>query len=402
MASQVSFTLPGSEYQAEADRIARQKRMAEALQQDAMQPMAMPQQPGVYVSPLEGVAKLLKAWGGVKGMRRADEEQKTLANQVQERRGADMSAFVKALRGREATPGGLVEDASGNVTQADPIAAQTASQSLQQVLPMLQTPEIQQAGLGAMLQAIKDEKPKDPKWQVTEKFDANGRPVKVLVNLNDPTQTMPFGDAKRPEILQPGVEDAQARVRAAGRPQTTIVNSQPGDDKYLQERRKAQAARFGELEKSAESAYKQIQTLDRFIEASNKGTSGGAQPIISGVQNFLSSFGYTPEQLKDVRVMEQAIGDILGNKMAELGARGLTDKDMEILRQALPRVNVDKDSRIAIAEILKKTAASTLGEYENARAEEERIYPEFSKKTPVQSWFKAYKDTKNKVIEVDW
>lgn len=399
---QVSFTLPGSEQQVDAERIARQKMMAQALQEQALQPLEMPKTPGVRISPLAGLAQMLKAHSGKRAFEQAEGEQKALAGQVQERRAADMSALVNALRGRQATPGGLTEDAAGNVTQADPMAAQTASQSLQAALPMIQTPEIQQAGFGAMLQAIKDEKPKDPKWQVTEKFDANGRPVKVLVNLNNPAQTMPFGEAKRPDILDPEVEAAQRRVREAGKPQTTIVNQQPGDDKYLQERRKAQAATFAALEKSAESAYKQINTLDRFIEASKKGTAGGAQPIISGVQNFLSSFGYTPEQLKDVRVMEQAIGDILGNKMAELGARGLTDKDMEILRQALPRVNVDKDSRIAVAEILKKTAMSTLGEYENARAEEERIYPDFAKKTPVQSWFKAYKDSKSNVVEVDW
>lgn len=402
MVNKVSFTIPGSEQQVEAERIARQRRMAEALMQDGMQPMEMPKQAGVRVSPFDGLAKMLRAYAGGVAHRKADAEQSALIGQMQERRGADMSALVNALRGRQATPGGLTEDASGNVTQADPIAAQRPSQSLQAALPMIQTPEIQQAGLGALMGAIKDEKPKEPKWQVTERFDAKGRPEKVLVDLNNPSNTMPFGAAKLPEILQPGVEDAQARVRRAGKPQTTIVNQQPGDDKYLEERRKAQATRFGELEKAAESAYKQKQTIKRFLDASAKGTAGGAQPIISGVQNFLSSFGYSPEQLKDVRVMEQAIGDILGNKMAELGARGLTDKDMDILRQALPRVAVDRASRDAVAQILEKSADFTLNEYDNARAEEERLYPDFSKKTPMQSWFKDYRSNKSKVVEVDW
>jgi hypothetical protein len=211
----------------------------------------------------------------------------------------------------------------------------------------------------------------------------------------DPTSDIRNFEYAKSQGFKGSLQDFILSHRSAGATNVT-TNLGRDDDEYLKGRRRQQAEAFSTLEKGAESAYKQIQTLDRFREASKTGTAGGAQPIISGVQNFLSTFGYTPEQLKDVRVMEQAIGDILGNKMNELGARGLTDKDMEILRQSLPRVALDRDSREAVSNILKKSHEFTLEQYEEARAEESRIYPDFAKKTPVQGWLKGYRTEKQK------
>lgn len=147
MPSSVSFTLPGSEYQAEADAIARRQRMAQALQEQAFQPMQMPQQPGVLVSPFQGLAQMLRAYTGAVGERRAEQDKLDLASRAQERASADMSRLAEALRGRPASPGGLTEDASGNVTQADPMAAMKPSESLYRVVPLL-SPEMQQTALG--------------------------------------------------------------------------------------------------------------------------------------------------------------------------------------------------------------------------------------------------------------
>lgn len=383
--------------------IQRRRAMAEALQADAVRPIEAPTYQGMQapVSVTQGLAKMLQAYTARKNLDRADEQEKALMTQQQERRGADVSALISALGGSPAQPAGLQEDASGNVTDTPAMPAQSPAQRLQQVLPMIQDTALQQVGLQQMMA-----QPKGP-------IKASAGDVFLDPNTMRPITTIPEAPKEVEQWSEPYMmggamvqkNEKTGQIRqAVARPPVTNVNASPNinlgrdDDEYLKARRKAQADGFRELERSAESAYKQIQTLDRFLAASEKGTAGGAQPIISGVQNFLSSFGYSPESLKDVRVMEQAIGDILGNKMAELGARGLTDKDMEILRQALPRVAIDRGSRSAVANILKKSAEFTLGEYDAARAEEERIYPEFAKKTPMQGWFKAYKGSKaNKV-----
>lgn len=164
---------------------------------------------------------------------------------------------------------------------------------------------------------------------------------------------------------------------------TTNVQA-PGADKYIEERAKAQATSMTELEKSAESAYRANQALSRFIESSASGDSGGAQPLITNVKNFLSSFGFDPAGLTDTAIMQQAVGDILGAKMAELGARGLTDKDMQILRDALPQVNTSHQARVAVADIIKRANDNTLREYDSQVMFEEQTYPDMNFRRP--SW----------------
>lgn len=417
----VSFTGPGGEYAAEQAEIERRRRMAEMLQQGADEPLQANRMAGgmvIPISPLEGMAKIAK--GAMSGYQNAKSEQmaKALRDRQQGDTQADISAYVQALRGRPASPGGLTEDASGNVTMADPMQARPGGVS-PELIAQLRTPQMQGMALQQLIsqmtpKEIKAYKPGDVLYrdgvQVAsipkpaepftlapgaQRFGADNKPI-ASVPATPPNDVREYEYAKS-QGFAGTFEQFQQQQRKAGATKVTgpTVIVGKGDEKYVEKRREGQAAKFAELEKAAESAYRQIGTLDRFIQASQKGTAGGAQPVISGVQNLLSSFGYTPESLKDVRVMEQAIGDILGNKMSELGARGLTDKDMEILRQALPRVGIDKESRIAIANILKKTAEFTLGEYGNARAEEERIYPEFAQKTPVQGWFKDWKSRNN-------
>ena len=276
--------------------------------------------------------------------------------------------------------------------------------------------------------------PKPPKWTATEIMKPDGTKDKGFVDINSPnpestfrsmgvepvkrevvnglminpyTRTAPVPNVNQPFNLDdkgvavpnlPYQNYQRDKARLGASNVSTKVVLPEGDDEYIKQRRKGQATAFTDLEKAGQSAYNQYNTLDRFIKASEKGFAGGAAPMFAGTANLLSSFGMNiaPEALKDTRIMEQAIGDILGNKMAELGARGLTDKDMEILRQNLPRVETDKGSRVAVAGVLKKASAATLREYENARSEEAKNFPELSARSPTPAWFKDYQASKAK------
>lgn len=200
-----------------------------------------------------------------------------------------------------------------------------------------------------------------------------------------------------PEFMKRMAAFNAAEITSKTKPVGTsvTVSTGKGDSKYAEKRLSDAAEQLTALGKSAESAWKSNQALDRFEQASAGGTQGGAQPLITATQNLLSSFGYTADALKDTRQMEQAIGDILGSKMAELGARGLTDKDMEVLRQSLPRVDTDRGSRANVVAILKKANQATLNEYENARAEEARVYPDLATRITNPGWYKAYKSKAN-------
>ena len=360
-------------YSAEQSQALRKQRLAEMLMQQGMRaPQA--QQGGrfaVPISPLQSLAQIGSAAAGGMLGKQAGEQASGIAQKQQADRGAVLSEAIKRAIG---SPQPAPELGGGPAMPADPVGAMgTLAQS--------QDPMTMQMGAPAVQMAQK------------QQMDAN-KPRQA-----PPTREIPMGSIVIKQEMQP---DGSWKEIGRGhkfnpRPvaEVNVTNKMPGDDDYLKERRKQQATRFSELEKSAESAYKRLDTLDRFLSASKQGTAGGAQPIITAAQNFISSFGYSPESLKNVAVMEQAIGDILGTKMAELGARGLTDRDMEILRQALPRVGIAPEAREAVVGILKKSDEFTLNEYANARGEEARIYPEFASKTPEQAWFKTYKAKKN-------
>jgi hypothetical protein len=84
-------TINLSPFTAEQAAIERRRKMAEALQQQAQQPMELPTTPGVQLSPLGGLAKVLQSYMGARA------EQKALAEQKQYE--ADtMGDFAKILR----------------------------------------------------------------------------------------------------------------------------------------------------------------------------------------------------------------------------------------------------------------------------------------------------------------
>jgi hypothetical protein len=94
-------------YSAKQESIARQRRMAQALQQQAQAPMEMPQTPGVLISPYAGLAKVLQgAYGGYQEAE-ADKEYRALAEEARTNQAADFSNVIRALSapGREGVAG---------------------------------------------------------------------------------------------------------------------------------------------------------------------------------------------------------------------------------------------------------------------------------------------------------
>jgi hypothetical protein len=71
-----------SPYTAEQQAMDRRRKMAEAMQQQAVAPIEMPTVPGAKVSHLQGLAKLLQGYIAGKNLDRADQEQKDYENQM--------------------------------------------------------------------------------------------------------------------------------------------------------------------------------------------------------------------------------------------------------------------------------------------------------------------------------
>jgi hypothetical protein len=96
-----------SPYTAEQQAMDRRRKMAEALQQQAMSPIEMPTMPGVAVSPYAGLAKLLQGYIAGKNIQKSDAEQKAYES-------ATMEDFAKILRNSgktETIPGEVITPA---------------------------------------------------------------------------------------------------------------------------------------------------------------------------------------------------------------------------------------------------------------------------------------------------
>lgn len=88
-------------YTAEQQAMDRRRKMAEALQQQAMSPIEMPTTPGVKISPYAGLAKLLQGYIAGKNLNRADQEQKAYENL----RSEDTAKFMRNIGQYETVPG---------------------------------------------------------------------------------------------------------------------------------------------------------------------------------------------------------------------------------------------------------------------------------------------------------
>jgi len=94
-------------YSAQQESIARQRRMAQALQQQAQSPMEMPQTPGVLISPYAGLAKVLQGVYGGYQEAEADKEYRNLVNEARTNQAEDFAKVIGALSapGREGVAG---------------------------------------------------------------------------------------------------------------------------------------------------------------------------------------------------------------------------------------------------------------------------------------------------------
>ena len=116
----VGFGSPGMDYSADLSEIERRRALAQALQEQSMQPIQAGGVPGTAIHPFQGLAKMAQAWAGKKQAEKSQEQQRQLAGKSQMDYQAMLSQGLRQLQG---TPAGLTpEDASGNVSQQQAVA----------------------------------------------------------------------------------------------------------------------------------------------------------------------------------------------------------------------------------------------------------------------------------------
>jgi hypothetical protein len=144
-------------YTAESQAIAQRMRMAELLNQQAMQPLEMPQVAGARISPYAGLAKILQGYTAGVGQRKALEQQQALGEKYQAGNQADIANFLGAMQGvsPEGMQGGYIQPAQAPDRQRA-MALALGSQN----------PTLQGAGSAMLSQMFAQDKIKDLKTEL--------------------------------------------------------------------------------------------------------------------------------------------------------------------------------------------------------------------------------------------
>tara|TARA_R110000744_G_scaffold262996_3_gene377486 strand:+ start:219 stop:1367 length:1149 start_codon:yes stop_codon:yes gene_type:complete len=192
--------------------------------------------------------------------------------------------------------------------------------------------------------------------------------------FDETTRSQEFDTGER--LAEQGF-DTEASTIQAGRIQ---------EAETLKYQRGMQASRADGIYKSNEAVQEQyyndaqtsmnmIDQIDNFLAASPGTVEGGAQPLMSAAENFLSSFGFDSGDLEKVALMDKAVGSIKADYLAKLGARGLTDKDMEVLASNLPKVATSQEARESVANVLRKESLNNVYKYLDVAEKEEASNP---------------------------
>ena len=120
----MNFAAP--DYAADQADIERRRRYADMLRQQSMQPLESQTAGGwvIPTSPLQGIAKLVQAYSGRKGLEEADSRQKALGEKIS---GDASSRLAQALKMYQGTPGQTLS-LPGNEMGDDPTQATIAAQ----------------------------------------------------------------------------------------------------------------------------------------------------------------------------------------------------------------------------------------------------------------------------------
>jgi hypothetical protein len=213
-------------YTAESAAIQRKLQMAQALGQQAMQPVDVPQQAGVQASPLMGLAKVLQGYMAGKEEKEAIEAYKDLAERYQTGNRADMGSFLEAMQGTPAkelagpAPQGAPTGVSPEGVQGGYIQPEQKPDRTRAMALALgsQNPTLQGAG-GAMLSQMMTPK----------------SPIQVAAGgtVLDPTTMQPIYIAPRERTGELGVYDEYVRQQKASGKQPMSI------DQFIIEQKKA-------------------------------------------------------------------------------------------------------------------------------------------------------------------
>lgn len=367
MGNQVTYN-----YDLQAEDIARRQKIAEALQQQSLQPLVQAQNLGPMASQTHwtnGLAKVLQAYLGAKGQEKASEDKSNLSRQYQQDLAEGMAQYDRTSRGYSSP---MSEDLGGGVVPAQEVKADPRKAVLDAMAsnhPVLREFAMKQMAEQAKGQVTpKDllpyanpaqlmQNPSDPsKWG----SKSNLGEVDGMVYDKDNRQIVQLAGPK-PEFIKVDGDRYQvspstgAEKKLDNAPKitnnisTNVVNK--GETKFMEGVGAANAKAFEEAKTAKVAAQRTIQSMKKLEQLDAQGVYSGpaAQPAMF-VGSLLDGLGMKVDT-KKLATSQAYQGELLSNLGAQLTgslARSTTDKDIEILKAPLPQLVASPEGRAAL------------------------------------------------------
>jgi hypothetical protein len=395
-----AFRAP-SPYEQERLRAERQRRYAELLEQQAMEPEGEFTYQGIRAmpSPAAALGKLLSAYQSKKAREKAEEAEARKTGM--EEQAAEQ--IMGRLMGSKAAPV-PIPDAAQQIAAEE--QAQREAGDIQEMTRQSQyryDPEgaMQRAmtpqGVGAvrgnpMLAAALQRSMETP---AAEEFYAPTETEDGLVQFGKRGGKRETGYATPPKATTPtelsrliternalpqndpqrAIYDDAIRKATTSTP-AAVVNldtkgSQLGQELFIK--------KIDALSTPATNANRIINQVGAMEDATKKGTFTGAMaPNAVGAAQFLSSFGIDvkPDILANSRAFQAASNQLVLDFMASNGgARGFTEKETAILQDAFPKIVDSPEARQQIATLLRNRAKKDVADYNQAVETYRKSFP---------------------------
>ena len=379
-----AFKAP-SPYDQERLRAERQRRYAELLEQQAMEPEGEFTYQGIRAmpSPAAALGKLLSAYQGKKAREKAEGAEARKTGMEEE---ASRQIMNRLIGGRPVTDANTTPDEFG--------LAEIATEAKYTVSPELTAEAMRKAmtpqGVGAMrgnpmLAAALQRSMEAP---AAEEFYAPTETEGGLVQFGKRGGRRETGYKPPPKeteattmqrdykfAVDQGYTGTFEQFRRANAP-STVVNldtkgNQLGQELFLK--------KIDSLSGPATNANRIVNQVAAMEEATKKGTfTGSMAPNAVGAAQFLSSFGIDvkPDILANSRAFQAASNQLVLDFMASNGgARGFTEKETAILQDAFPKIVDSPQARQQIASLLRNRAKKDVDDYNSAVNTYQKTYP---------------------------
>lgn len=128
--------------------------------------------------------------------------------------------------------------------------------------------------------------------------------------------------------------DYQKELKAAGRPQVSATATAGGDiSPFMKKSQEAQATRFSDISISGDAARRSANDIRRLDDLIGKVETGGAAAFKQAAGNL----GIKTEGLDDIQAAQAIINKLVPAQRPP-GSGPMSDADLELFKQSLPRV----------------------------------------------------------------